>query len=363
MANKDVELGRATAMVAERVVAELTSANRVLQSVGLGDLPDHAINGGALVSYLPPGVLSVSEVRQMTTLAALWRLWAKGKNVAAMHPDMASELATYRTGKLPGQLFRNLARHPNLMVAFAEPPTVELVAGDGGKGRLLVMLFSGRRTPDKLLCLTSDHRMDEIVVVVICEPIAEDGTPLPPPPGGTTPVLEFCHLSIPARMGDEFTVEDLALRIARKSGREEPTDAQRAIVTRALQVAVYLCSSKADIAAPPAPRGKAAKPGKQWRWNKPDTFLRLGWRLGPRLKAARVRAQEARRSAARSTGGSGAAGGWRQYTHLRSGHLKTVWYGPGKKLSDSRLIEPYWVSEDLLDEDGQAPEGIIRPVR
>ncbi|MEV7926075.1 hypothetical protein [Kitasatospora sp. NPDC088779] len=363
MASKDVELGRATAVVAEQVGAELASANRVLHSVGLGEVPDYAINGGVLLSTVPQEILSLSEVRQMVTLAALWRLWAKGKNVAAMHPDMASELATYRLGTLPGQLFRNLARHPNLMVVFAEPPAMELSVGDGGKGRLLAILFSGRRTPDKLLCLTSDHRMDEIAVAVICEPLAEDGTPLPPPPGGTTPVLEFCHLSIPARTGDKFTAEELALRIARKSGQEKPTDAQRAIVTRALQVAVYLCSSKADIAAPPAPRGKAAKPGKQRRWNKPESFLRLGWRLGPRLRAARVRVQEARRSAAPSTGGNGSAGGWRQYTHQRGGHLKTVWYGPGKTLSDSRLIEPYWVSEDLLDEDGQAPEGIIRPVR
>ncbi|MFJ6380160.1 hypothetical protein ACIQI7_09185 [Kitasatospora sp. NPDC092039] len=363
MASKDVELGRATAAVAEKVVAELTAANRVLQSVGLGEVPDYAINGGVVLSTVPQEILSLSEVRQMTTLAALWRLWAKGKNVAAMHPDMASELATYRLGTLPGQLFRNLARYVNLMVVFAEPPTMELNAGGGGRGRLLAILFSGRRTPDKLLCLTSDHRMDEIAVAVICEPLAEDGSPLSPPPGGTTPLLEFCHLTIPARTGDKFTAEDLALRIARKGGRTAPTDAQCAIVTRALQVAVYLCSSKADIASPPPPRGKAAKPGKQRRWNKPDTFLRLGWRLGPRLKAARVRAQEARRSAAQRAGGNGAAGGWRQYTHLRAGHMKIVWYGPGKTLSDSRLIEPYWVSEDLLDADGEAPEGIIRPVR
>ncbi|MFJ6771649.1 hypothetical protein ACIQOV_11885 [Kitasatospora sp. NPDC091257] len=347
--------------MAEQVVAELTSANRVLHSVGLGEVPDYAINGGILLSTLPQDVLSLAEVRQMTTLAALWRLWSKGKNVAAMHPDMASELATYRLGTLPGQLFRNLARHPNLMVVFAEPPAMELSVGGGGSGRLLAMLFSGRRTPDKLLCLTSDHRMDEIAVAVICEPLAEDGTPLPPPPGGTTPVLEFCHLSIPAGAGDRFTAEELALRIARKGGQEAPTDAQRAIVTRALQVAVYLCSSKADIAEPP--RGKAAKPGKQRRWNKPDTFLRLGWRLGPRLKAARERVQEARRGAAQGTGGSGAAGGWRQYPHQRGGHMRTVWYGPGRSLADSRLIEPYWVSQDLVNADGEAPEGIIRPVR
>ncbi|WP_416875890.1 hypothetical protein [Kitasatospora sp. SC0581] len=362
MVSKDVELGRATAVVAERVVGELTAADRVLHKAGLGHLPDYAINGGVVLSGIPQDVLNLYEVRQSATLAALWRLWARGKNVAAMHPDMAAELTTYRLGTLPGELFRNLGRIPNVMVAFAEPPAMEVSVGGTGPGRLLAILFCGRTDPDKLLCLTSDHRMDEVAVTVICEPLAEDGAPLPPPPGGTTPVLEYCHLSIPARTGDRFTAEDLAMRLARKAGRTEPTAAEQALATRALQVAVYLCSSKADIVQP-VPRGKAAKPGKQRRWNKPDTFLRLGWRLGPRLKAARVRVQEMRRSAAQSTGGGGAAGGWRQYTHLRSGHLKTVWYGPGKTLSDSRLIEPYWVSEDLLDEDGHAPEGIIRPLR
>ncbi|MFJ4189408.1 hypothetical protein [Kitasatospora sp. NPDC089509] len=363
MASKDVELGRATAVVAEQVVAELTAADRLLNKVGLGDLPDHAINGGALVGALAPGLLSASEVRQMTTLAALWRLWAKGKNVAAMHPDMASELATYKLGTLPGQLFRNLARHPNLMVVFAEPPTVELSVGDGGAGQLLAILFCGRTNPRKLLCLTSDDRMDEVAVTVIAEPRAEDGSALPRLPGATAAVLEFAHLSIPARDGDRFTVEDLANRLAHKSGQEEPTNAQREIVKRMLQIAVYLCSSAADLATPTALRGKAAKPGKQQRrWNKPDAFLRLGWRLGPRLKAARARVQDARRSASQGDG-SGSAGGWRQYPHQRSGHIKTIWYGPGRSLADSRLIEPYWVSEDLLNADGEAPEGIIRPVR
>lgn len=364
MASKDVELGRATAVVAERVVAELTAADRMLHKVGLGEMPDHAINGGILLGALAPGLLSDSQVRQMTTLAALWRLWAKGKNVAAMHPDMASELATYRLGTLPGKLFRSLARHPNLMVVFAEPPTVELSVGDGGSGQLLAILFCGRTNPRKLLCLTSDDRMDEVAVTVIAEPRAEDGSALPLPPGATAPVLEFAHMSIPARDGDRFTVEDLAKRLARKRGREEPTNAERAIVKRALQIAVYLCSSTADLATASTPRGKAAKRGKQQRrWNRPDAFLRLGWRLGPRLKAARARAEEARRSARQGADGSGAAGGWRQYPHQRGGHLKTVWYGPGKALSDSRLIEPYWVSQDLLNADGEAPEGIIRPVR
>ncbi|MFB8235509.1 hypothetical protein ACFC58_03065 [Kitasatospora purpeofusca] len=362
MASKDVELGRATAEVAEQVVRELTAADRALQSVGLGEVPDYAINGGLLVSAVPQNVLNMAEVRQRVTLAALWRLWARSKNVAAMHPSMASELATYQLGTLPGQLFRNLAqRPPNLMVVFAEPETIAL--DTGGTGRLLAILFCGRTEPEKLLCLTSDPRMEEVAVTVVSEPQADDGTPLPPPPGGSAPVLEFCHLSIPVGADSKFTVEDLALRLARKRGREEPTDAQRGMVERALQVAVYLCSSKADITAPPTLRGKSANSGKQRRWNKPDSFLRLGWRLGPRLKAARVRVQEARQSAARSTDGTGAAGGWRQYPHQRAGHMKTVWVGPGRSLADSRLIEPYWVSQDLVDANGEAPEGIIRPVR
>ncbi|WP_406205369.1 hypothetical protein OH807_30735 [Kitasatospora sp. NBC_01560] len=361
MASRDVELGRTTAEIAERVFGELSAANRQMHSIGLGELPDYAINGGVLLSTLPQDVLSLREVRATTTMAALWRLWARGKNVAAVHPDMAAELATYKLGTLPGGLFRNLGRFPNLAVVFGEPPVMELSVDEGGKGRLLAILFCGRSEPDKLLCLTSDTRMDEVSVTAICEPMAQDGTALPRPVGGTTP-LEFFHLSIPARATDRFTVEDLAVRLAQKNGQDEPTEAQRAMVERALQVAVYLCSSKADIETPPAPRGKAAKRGKQRRWNKPDNFLRLGWRLGPALRAARVRVQEARRSMP-NPGAGGGTSGWRQYPHLRGGHLKTVWTGPGRSIPDSKLIEPYWVSEDLLNADGEAPEGVIRPVR
>ncbi|QKW22315.1 hypothetical protein HUT16_27440 [Kitasatospora sp. NA04385] len=369
MASKDVELGRAAALVAEQVVGQLASAERALKSIGLGSLPDHAINGGVLVSAVPHEVLGAREVRASNTLAALWRLWAKAKNVVAMHPDMAAELVTYKLGTLPGQLFRNLGRFPNPIVVFAEPPVVELSMGDGGPGRLLAILFCGRTGPDKLLCYTSDPRMDEVGVTVICEPLADDGGPLPLPPGSTMPELEFLHLSIPVGADVRFTVEDAAKRIARKAGREESTAAQRVVVLRALQVAVYLCSSKADIQVPaskeeagvPARRGKSAKPGKQRRWSKPENFLRMGWRLGPRLKAAREQAREA--AARRSGKDTGVRGGWRQYPHQRGGHMKVVWYGPGKTLSDSKLIEPYWVSEDLLSADGQAPEGIIRPAR
>ncbi|MGW4696892.1 hypothetical protein ACWEO1_31435 [Kitasatospora cineracea] len=372
MASKDVELGRAAAVVAEQVVGQLASTDRKLKSIGLGSLPDYAINGGILVSAVPREVLNAREVRASTTLAAIWRLWAKGKNVVAMHPDMASELATYKLGTLPGQLFRNLGRFPNPVVVFAEPPVVELSMGDGGPGRLLAILFCGRTGPDKLMCLTSDPQMDEVGVTVVCEPLAEDGSPLPPPPGSPVPEMEYAHLSIPLGRNSRFTVEDLAKRIARKAGFEEPTAAQRAIVLRALQVAVYLCSSKADIQAPgtkaeadaPARRGKSAKAGKQRRWSKPENFLRMGWRLGPRFKAAREQAREAAaRRGGQGAGGGGGGGGWRQYPHQRGGHMKVVWYGPGRALSDSKLIEPYWVSEDLLTADGEAPEGIIRPAR
>ncbi|MGX4733204.1 hypothetical protein [Kitasatospora griseola] len=370
MASKDVELGRATAVVAERIVGELSGANQLMRGLGLGELPDHAINGGVLLSAIPHEVLGGVNVRAANTLAAQWRLWARAKNVVAMHPDMAAELATYKLGILPGALFRNLGRHPNSIVAFAEPPLVELPGDEGGPGRLLAITFCGRTGQDKLMCLTSDPRMSEVAATAICEPLTEDGSPLPPLPGETTSALDFIHLTIPAGAEDRCTVEDLALRLARRAGMKEPTGPQRAMVLRVLQVAVYLCSTTADIQVPaskadtdtPVPRGKAAKPGKQRRWSKPENFLRAGWRLGPKLKAARAQAKAA--TAARRSGqGTGEGGGRRQYPHQRCGHLKTIWYGPGRSLSDSRLIAPYWVSQDLLDADGQAPEGVIRPAR
>ncbi|MFC8722571.1 hypothetical protein [Kitasatospora sp. NPDC057198] len=367
MASKDVELGRATAVIAERVAARLAAADGELKSIGLGALPDHAINGGILVSAVPHHVLNAARGQVSTTLAAISRLWAKAKQVVAMHSDMALELWTYRLGTLPGPLFRSLGRLSNPMVVFAEPPTLEMSMGNGGPGRLLAVLFCGRTGPTGLMCFTGDPRMDEVEVAMVCEPLSQDGSPLPPPPGSPVRDMEFVHLSIPLGRDERFTVEGLALRTARRSGRKEPTPAQRAMVLRALQVAVYLCSSKADLQVPAskeeadvsARRGKSAKPGKQRRWSKPENFLRMGWRLGPRLKAAR---EQTRTAAARRSGkGAGGRGGWRQYPHQRGGHQKIVWCGPGRRIPDSRLIAPYWVSEDLLNADGEAPEGVIRP--
>ncbi|WP_431681265.1 hypothetical protein [Kitasatospora sp. KL5] len=355
MASKDVELGRQAAEVADRVVSEMRSADSVLRTAGLGDLPDHAINGGMLLSALPQDVLNLTQVRAMTTLGATWRLWGRAKNVYAIHPDMVSELWSYGVGQLPGELFRNL-RHPNPAVVFAQPPVITLTAG--GHGRLLAIFFCGRLSGERLLCLTSDGRMGEVAVIAIAEPLAEDGTPLPPPAGARVAPLEYIHCTIPVEAGVRFTAGDLAGRLARKAGLDEPTDGHRDVVTRVLQIAVYLCSSKAEIALPPAPRSKAAKRGRQ---RKPgETFLRVGWRLGPMLKAARLRAQETRRSGPHAAPG---VLGRRQYPHQRGGHQKTVWKGPGRTVADSVLVAPYWVSQDLLDGDGAAPEGIVRPVR
>ncbi|WSR43302.1 hypothetical protein OG196_31980 [Kitasatospora purpeofusca] len=354
--SRDVELGRSVAEIAEMVVADMHMADQTLRGAGLGILPDYAINGGVVLSAVPHDVLSLVEVRQMVNLSATRRLWSRLKNVCAMHPDMVSELWSYKAGRVPGGLFRRL-RVPNPIAVFAEPPTVALALG--GHGRLLAVVICGRHRAGGVFCLTSDERMDELAIIAICEPLAEDGSPLPSL-DGDRPTWEYANLSIPAGDSDRFSAEDLAEWTARRDGLDAPTDGQREIITRILQLLVYLCSSKADITAPVAPRGKAAKRGRRERqWKSRDTFLRVGWRLGPALKAARERAQLARRSTERA--GSGPSG-WRQYPHQRGGHQKTVWKGPGRTIPDSTLVLPYWVSQDLLA-DGEAPEGIVRPVR
>ncbi|MCC9309108.1 hypothetical protein LN042_18815 [Kitasatospora sp. RB6PN24] len=349
MASRDVQIGRAAAEVAERMVREAQTSNALLQRIGLGHLPQEAIEGGASIAVGDAG-LTVQEIRASTTMAATWRLWGRGKTVLAVHPEMGAELRTYKVGKMDGGVFRRL-RHPDPLIVLAEPWPCAL--SDGSPGRLLGLFAIGRVRNSTLLCSTSDKRMGTIAVMAVAE-VLED-------PDGL-PMLEFIHCSIPAEPGDRFTAYDLAARIARKAGREDPTPGQQGLLEDVLRLVSYVCSSKADIELAAPSSGKSAKRGPR-AWNKPESFLRVGWRLGPRLRLARIRAQEAGRRARASAGSGTGASGWRQYPHQRGGHLKTVWKGPGRAIEDVALVEPYWVSQDLLDGDGHAPEGVVRPVR
>ncbi|MFJ8043767.1 hypothetical protein ACIRBX_25025 [Kitasatospora sp. NPDC096147] len=362
MVSTEAELGRRSAEIAERITGELRSADSQLRAIGLGMLPDHAINGGVAVSAVPAALMSTTEIRVNTTLGAMWRLWAKGKNVYAVHPDMASELWSYNLGTLPGALFRKL-EHPNPVAVFAEPETIGLP--HGGRGRLLAIVFCGRHSePSMRLRPTDDEQIDQLAAVAIAEPLNDDGSPVVEA-GMSKPLLDFTHMSIPLAAEARFTAFDLAKRISDKAKQSSPSDQLVDLAQRVLKIAVYLCSTEAEIVAPsPRGEGKSAKRGKQKKQAKeqkqgPGSLLRVGWRLGPALKAARQRAEGVRRTLA----GAGEGTGKRQYPHRRGGHQKTVWTGPGRAVPDSRLVAPYWVSLDLLDADGAAPEGIIRPVR
>ncbi|MFJ1706818.1 hypothetical protein [Kitasatospora sp. NPDC088346] len=358
MASKDVIVGRMVAEAAERVEWEMQTADRILRRMGLGLLPQQAIEGGAMIAAGSPGDLGVHEIRNMTTLSAMWRLWGREKCVYAVHPDMGSELQSYAVGMMAGGVFRRLRRPNNPMLVLAEPwPCVAL---DGGPGLLLAVMLCGRVQDSTLLCHTTDPRMGELTAVAVVEYRSEERR---------TVGLDYLYCSIPTDSEARFTVRDLALRNARRAGREEPTECEVSFIGHVLRLAMYLCSSKADIqeASPAtskgAGKGKSAKRDQQRSWKKPDRFLRLGWRLGPALKAARVRAQQDRKGPRPAPTGSSGRGGWRLPPHQRSGHLKTVWCGPGRTVADSALVEPYWVSEDLLDAEGMAPEGVVRSLR
>jgi hypothetical protein len=85
-----------------------------------------------------------------------------------------------------------------------------------------------------------------------------------------------------------------------------------------------------------------------------NEVVQLGFRLGPALNAARQQ------------GGQHQAGdgtGTRLRPHRRRGHYHTYWTGRrGSQVPKLRWVAPYWVSQDLLGEEGPQTV-VVRKVR
>ncbi|MFC9433745.1 hypothetical protein [Nocardia sp. NPDC057030] len=121
----------------------------------------------------------------------------------------------------------------------------------------------------------------------------------------------------------------------------------RTLVSAALTVLLYACTDNRDLGKVATPAGRHTS-----RKLKPGNDIHaLGWKFGPKLYAARIRAD--RGEFAEGTGRE-------QPPHQRSHSFHTYWTGPGRQVPKLRFVLPYWVRLDRVPDPADMPHRVIR---
>lgn len=278
--------------------------------------------------------------------SAIDLLWRRTRTVYAVHPDMAAELPGSTSDTLAGSVFRHLP-HTCPLLVFAEPLPTRLANGQPGRvyGAYTVgsvpSSSGGRR-----YCPTDDEAMTTLSLMIITG--VEDEA-------GHWQDWELSRVRVP--LAERFTVADaVAASISHYSLDESVNDGRTladvgawlsTVLPVILNTLLYVCTDDADTVAvrtPRAARKAKTKGRKESRREKPNRLLKVGWRLGPALKAARAAARQARHAAVHT--------GRRLPPHQRRGHFKMVRFGAGRCNEKVVYIKPYMVSLDLLAELG-----------
>lgn len=291
-------------------------------------------------------VLALSNHVSRTAVVDLWR--RQGRVAYDLHPEMAAQL--YRAdlkGKLPGGLFTRLP-HISPMVPLPRPWPFR--SNNGTTGLIRAYFLTGR-VGREAFCKTTDPRSEGLSVMPWIEWNDTRG------PEWYEDVAT--PLFVLPQTDDPFSLDDVidhtnAWHNTHSDGDE--MQMVRQILPGLVSVMTYLCCDNRDMdepAPPPTPKGKRPQAPPR------DPFyVRVGWHVGPALHATRIRAQQAQ---TRDRGGASEPTGVEYGPQHRTGHFKTVHYGPKKSLSTARWLDPYWTKRELL-KDGEEPGTGVIPV-
>ncbi len=159
------------------------------------------------------------------------------------------------------------------------------------------------------------------------------------------------RLNIPTGLR-QFTLKqavDFAAARAEAVWSREPTEKPvyqlfEELLKPALSILVYLCCDNRDVVEQPVVRPTRKKRRKSVRKDRHPFFVEVGWRIGPRLHAAR-------RAAGRVRDGDSIPTGVERAPHQRAGHFHRYWTGPKRKREVTLFVAPHWVNFHLLPED------------
>jgi hypothetical protein len=243
-----------------------------------------------------------------------------------------------------------LLRLPHPDPVFLLPRGVPVVVADGTPGTIRAFFLRGL-IGGQYSASTCDEDATHYQVCALTSLDDVNGVPTD---------WDLSGVSIP--LDQPFTVDSAShfsasrwdSRQEEAGGLEQIRDWTRTILRVCLPVVLYCCSIGADMQAVPAAPAASKKKGKrQAAAARPFTRVsNVGYRVGPKLAAAR------RQQAAADRVASGQPG-TRRRTHVRRAHWHTYWYGPREGVREARLK---WVNARIINE-GDDPATTVIPVQ
>ncbi len=313
-----------------------------------------------LIKFLPThSAAAYSDFMASARDTAIFNLWGKSKVVYAMDDLMLHYLSESSVSKIPTTVLEDLP-HSNPFVMLPRPDwsDPEVAYYREHIGVPIGAIVFGRFNSARQVCSTNEVRREDLGLMFVGWLDAP----------GRGPVLQTLRCTIPLR-GEHLTVDDVVNATVAKFhfnddlGEEDNSKLEawlRRYVTQVFNSLLYVCTDQPDTETyqPAVNRAGKAKAGKKQRRSRPsdiDTVVKVGFRLGPALHAAK------QRSGANAQSG-GEESGRRQRPHQRSGHWRTFWTGQGRATERLKWVKPYWVSQDLLDQ-GSVHDVAVRPVK
>lgn len=332
---------------------------------GIRELTEHFITSDDMQA--PPhlmyraaagGQMPLREVLATTADCAIFRLWSRSKVVYAMDDLLLGYLSEASPSPIPTQILKNLPHaNPYLLLPKPDLTDPQTTYYRQHIGVPLGAFVFGRYNQAQQLCSTADDKREDfgLMFVGLLETTGQ-------------PELVTLRCTLPLR-GQTFTVEDAVNATVAKFNytddlaEDDPAKLEawlRTYVTQAFNSLLYVCTEQPDIEEYQPGRPRTGKPAKSRERRRPrpddiDMVVKLGFRMGPALHAARARWE----SQQQATGASGT----RKRPHQKRGHYRTYWTGVGRTLPVMRWIDPFWVNEDLLGTDDEPRDVVVRRVR
>ncbi|MFJ2116140.1 hypothetical protein ACIOEX_30360 [Streptomyces sp. NPDC087850] len=290
---------------------------------------------------------------------AIFTLWGRSKVVYAMDDLMLHYLAQSSVSKIPTSVLQALP-HANPFILLPRPDVndPELAYWRTHLGVPVGAIVFGRFNDARQLCSTADEQREDLGLMFVGWIDTEE----------RGMILQTIRCTIPLRHA-HLTVDDVVNETVDKFHFNEDLGEDsnvkleqwlRRYVTQVFNSLLYVCTDQPDteVYRPSVNRAGKAKSSKKQRRPRPDdinTVVKVGFRLGPALHAAKQQSD-----AREKTEGEGT--GRRQRPHQRAGHWRTFWTGPGREIEKLNWVRPYWVSTDLLSEGDTPNDVVIRPV-
>lgn len=354
----EVVLADRGAVIAEHIETWLQADRAAVRQKGWWQHVLDVADGGRLTRPLD---LDDEEWPQFMTSVmshAIRRVWARGKIVHAVNPEMVTVLESSLSDRMPGSIF---AKQPytDPMVVFPEPlPVLTL---DGAPGKLIGFNVVGCRSDGdrKVLCSTHEPHRTELWLNFFVERRVEYG------------LLDMQQTRVRIPVGQsmftvddavESSLQDFLVGVSIPSDAPRIEDTLRGMMRTALSVLVYVCTKEPDVErvrgrGRPPQKGKRGKKDKdRQKQPRPLELYRLGYVLGPALGVVRREYEQ--------SGPRGPGEGRRQPPHQRRAHMRLFHVGPGRTEEEIKFIAPYEVSLDLLGEAAAKPRvHVVAPSR